>query len=81
MDIKERKRRVDIYLIGIYNLSPAAREPYFSHVRCECCKSMYAGQRYEFTGRVGIPLKDGRIDFKETVNSSCCFDCFEYLFT
>ncbi len=83
MNIEERKSRIETYLIGIYNLSPEAKEPYFSKASCECCKSTLAGDRYEFTGRVGIEHKDGsgNVNLKEEVELSCCVDCYTWLFT
>lgn len=71
----ERQKKIYWYLVGIYNLSPAAKEPYFSKTSCECCKSELAGERYEFTGIVG-KRHDG-----ERVTISCCVDCYVHLFT
>lgn len=71
----ERQKKIYWYLIGIYNLSPALTEPYFSKAPCECCKNMLAGQRHEFTGTVG------RAHDNEQVTISCCVDCFVYLFS
>lgn len=83
MNIEERKRRIDVYLIGIYNLSPKMKDSYFSKSPCECCKTELAGDRYEFTGRVGTERNDGSggVNLKETVELSCCIDCYLWLFT
>lgn len=71
----EHKAKIDEYLEGIYNLSPVAKEPYFSWSVCECCGSTLGGDRYEFTGIVG------KIHSSERIELSCCVDCFGYLFT
>lgn len=71
----DRQEKLYEYLMGIYNLSPAAKEPYFSWSPCECCKSQLAGERYEFIGIVG-KKHDG-----ERVEIACCVDCFGYLFS
>lgn len=83
MNIEERKRRIYSHLIGIYNLSPKSKEPYFSKAPCECCKSELAGDRYEFTGRVGVEHggTSGYVNLKEKVDLSCCVDCFLWLFS
>lgn len=70
----ERQKRIYWHLVGIYNFSPKATEPYFSKTSCECCKSTFGGERYEFTGIVG-KAHDG-----ELVEITCCVDCFMYLF-
>lgn len=75
MITEEHKARIDGYLKGIYNLSPASEEPYFSRYPCECCNSSLGGDRYDFVGRLGK-----RHD-AEITELSCCTDCFGYLFT
>lgn len=80
MNMEEYKRRIDVYLEGIYNLSPAAKKPYFSKAPCEYCKSELAGERYEFTGQVSIGMLENDVK-KEIVELTCCVDCFEYLFS
>lgn len=42
---QEYKAKIDKYLKGIYNLSPTARESYFSWSVCECCCSTLGGDR------------------------------------
>ena len=72
---KEHKDKIEKYLEGIYNLSPNATGSYFSWSPCECCGSILGGDRFDFTGRVGKKHTD------QTIQLSCCVDCFEYLFT
>lgn len=73
---KEHQAKINKYLEGIYNLSPTAKEPYFSWSPCECCGSPLGGDRYDFLGRIF----EGN-DLKEVIELSCCVDCFGYLFT
>lgn len=72
---KEQIAKINACLVGVYNLSPAAKEPYFSKSPCKCCKSTLFGNKYEFTGIAGTAHTN------ELVKFSCCVDCFEYLFT
>lgn len=72
----ERQKKIYWYLVGIYNLSPTTKEPYFGKSPCECCKSDLAGERYEFTGIVGKVHNNN-----EKVTVSCCIDCYLYLFS
>ena len=75
MTEQERKDKIYWHLVGIYNFSPAAKEPFFGKAPCPCCRSELAGDRYEFTGTVGKKHSGERI------TEVCCVDCFEYLFT
>lgn len=61
-------------LKGIYNLSPTAKEGYFSMSPCECCGSTLGGDRYDCTGTLG------KKHTSERTTLSICVDCFEYLF-
>ena len=75
MITKERAKKIYWHLVGIYNLVPPNKEPYFSKAPCECCKSELAGDRYEFTGTVGKKHTNERADI------ACCVDCYLYLFS
>ncbi len=80
MEIKERNRikKINKYLEGIYNLSPVTnktQEPYFSSKPCECCSSTLGGNRYDFVGKLGKNHDADKIEL------SCCVDCYTYLFT
>ena len=70
-----RMKAIDLYLEGIYNLSPLPKESYFNWQPCECCGSGLGGDRYDFIGKLG------QLHDSEIVEMSCCVDCFEYLFT
>lgn len=78
---KKHKAKIDKYLVGIYNLSPAAKEPYFSWSPCECCGSALGGDRYDFVGITGTKGTSGIVHLGEKIELSCCVDCFGYLFT
>jgi len=75
MTTKERKKKIERYLEGVFNLSPAAKEPHFSSADCECCGDSLGGGRYDFVGRLG------KKHDAEIIELSCCADCFGYLFT
>jgi len=74
MTEKERAIEIYRYLVGVFYLSPASQEPYFSKEPCSCCGSTLAGDRYDFTGTIG--KKHGA----EKITENCCIDCFHYLF-